>query len=222
MEDILEVYRNVMAGQPNQDVLSYDSINLHFSGNFINLYDYTGAMPCGRYKLPPTEAEFIEKLEQLNDKVSDILANQQFICGKCGKTFDLPETKRDRFGAYICEHCANGGDIRKTQQESTKTGGEKVEPTKPKSEEPKATPTPSTVQTGRLTVESATKFLQDQGFVVKKLVKSFRIVAQDGEGSVGVTEKYYRSREEFEQTNPKLKFISIVKELSTSDEEKLE
>jgi len=223
MEEILEVYRQVMSGIPNNTVLSYDNINLHFSGNLINLYDYTGEMPCGRYKLPRTEHDFIAKIEELNEKIGDITNNDQYICGKCGGTFDLPESTRDRHGACICDVCASGGDIRVENKEPTKKT-EKVEKSSaPVKGEAGPVNIPSTVNNARLTVDSAISFLRDQGYVIKKSVKSFKVVASDkNDEAVGVTDKYYRSKEEFETKNPHLKFISLVKELSTTDEEPLD
>lgn len=222
MEEILEIYRQVMAGTPNNTILSYDNINLHFSGGAINLYDYTGEMPCGRYRLPPNEQALIDKINELNEKIGDMTSLGQFICGKCGGTFDLPESTKDRHGAYICESCHHGGDIRKPVVESKKTVADKVSDTPKAKTEVQTLPTTTSTPKARLTAEEAIQFLKDQGYVIRKSVKSFKVVAQDYDGNVGVTETYYRSKEDFEAKHPKLKFISIVKELHTSSEEPLD
>jgi len=223
MEEILEIYRKVMSGQPDNTTLSYDNLNINFSGGFVNLYDYTGEMPCGRYRIPPNEQIMMDKLQEWNEKIGDLTSLDQYLCGKCAGTFDKPEFKRDKYGAYICESCANGGDIRKPAVESKKVKDDApIE--KSVLPKPEAGPisTPSTVSKAKLNVDDAIKFLKENGYVIKKSVKSFKVVAQDAEGAIGVTEKYYRSKEEFEAKMPALKFISMVKELSTSNEEPLD
>ena len=102
MEDILEAYRQVKSGMTNNTtVFSYENINLHFSGGFVNLYDYTGEMPMGRYRLPQNEQRMMDFLVEYSEKIGEIVDAGQYICGKCGGTFELPEFTRDRHGALI-------------------------------------------------------------------------------------------------------------------------
>lgn len=221
MEDILEAYRRVRSGQPDNTVFNYSNINLHFSGNVLNIYDYNGDMPCGRYKLPPSEEVLVEKLAELDDKVSELLANHQFLCGKCGGTFDLPEYTRDRFGAYVCESCANGGDIRKPKEESKKQTKESdAESSKADPLAKNAASQPAKIS--QITVESAIDFLKQQGYVIRKTVKSFKVIYIGEDGKESISQDYYKSKENFIEVFPKAKFISIIKELSKSEEEKLD
>ena len=159
MDEILEAFRQVKQGHPSNEIFTYDNINLHFSGNVINVYDFRGEMPCGRYRLPNSEQEMVERVEQLNEKVGDLINNDQFLCGKCGGTFDLPEYKRDRHGAYICFTCANGGDIRETKHQAPKKDIKERETSSVDEKEPTATPTPSTSQRARLTADEAIQCL---------------------------------------------------------------
>lgn len=121
MEEIIEAWKEIINGNPDQGVYNYENVNVVFSADgVVNIYDCTGENPYGRYKMPRTEEALVTFLEKINEKVGQLIDNNQFICGKCGQTADFPEAVRDKYGNPICEVCANGGDIRKEKEKTKK------------------------------------------------------------------------------------------------------
>jgi len=215
MEEILEAYRQVREGIMNQEIFTYKGMNLHFANNTLNIYDSQGEMPFGRYRLPMSEEKLQEKLEELDEKVQKMMDNNQFACGKCGEASDLPEYTRSKYGDLICENCANGGDIRKNKAPIIKTDGKREIVVDPN--------VPSTVQKTPIDTESAIALLRNQGYIVKKLKKSFQVVFKDKSGGTHVSDQYYKSKEDFENKHPQTdkKFITMVRELYETEEESL-
>jgi len=214
MDEILEMYEEVKKGRKNQELFNYNNINIHFSQNVLNVYD-TNGMPAGRYTLPKTEDKLIEKLKELDEWLGEIVDNNQYICGKCGEVNDLPEFKRTRQGVLICETCCNGGDIRKDKAPKTKN----QDPREADEDEN----IPSTVGASkkpRLNEENAIELLRNNGYIVKKLVKSFKMVYVDDNGNEAISKKFFRSKEEFKKETGK-KAVALIKELNEADEEAL-
>lgn len=209
MEEILAAYRNIKRGLSDSELYYYNNLSVNFSGNMMNIFDYSGEIPCGRFRLPVHEHALLTKLHELDEKIGDALTNDKYFCSKCGNSFENPPYKQDSNGFPVCQSCGNGGDIRDEKPSATKINKETTEDTK-------------TVKKSRITVEEAIEFLKSQNYKISKMVKSFKVVASDAEGNLGVTDNYYRSKEEFEAKNPNLRFVSLVKELSTSIEEGVE
>jgi len=199
MEDILKIYRKVVKGVTNMELYNYNSLNLHFSGGMLNVYDYLGQMP-NRYPLPSDEEAFIKLLNKIDKEYEKILDNNQYICAKCKKTFDLPAAKKNKMGFLACEKCADGGDIREARQTEQQTESE----------------IPSTVPLKN--IKDAIKYLQREGYVVKKLIPRYKVVYRDVEGQELVSANHFSNKEEFKKAYPGFKFIGFVKNLSDSEE----
>lgn len=225
MDEILELYRNFKEeGIVDRSVYNYDCVNVVIDGQHVHVYDVSGKTPMGKYNIPNNEDAFIGFLKQINTKVKELGDNFQFICGRCNKTYDLPEKTRDRNGYLICARCAAGGDMR---VEHPKRGDHSHEEVVEKSQPAKESPIPSTVGLGKkteaspLTIQDAIAMLQKSGYAVKKVVKSYKVVYQNGNGEEGVSPAYFRSEEDFRTKHPDKKFISLIKELNKADEENI-
>jgi len=204
MNEILEMYHLVLKGKNNQDIFNFNNINVHFANGMINVYDYQGRMP-NRYLLPRTEKEFIAVLQQINKQYGELIDSNQYICHKCKEMFELPAAKENKAGFMACTGCADGGDIRK------KKNREK--------DEPQESPIPSTVpQEAVNSLEDAMRIIKNNGYVVKRLLKSYKVVYRDHDGKETVSKDFYKSKEDFNKINPERRFISIIKALSSSEE----
>jgi len=214
MEEILETYKQIKQGFPNQDLFSYGNVMIHFSQNCLNVLDCKGEMPCGRYKLPVDEEALVTKLNELDGKIGEMMDNNQYICGKCGEIEDLPEFTRTKEGFFVCENCTNGGDIRKKTRPKTKLPNRDKDDYDPS--------VPSTRPKAKMTKEDAIKMLRDQGYVIKRLKKSFKVIYRNGNGVEQISAKYYSSKTDFENDCKGDKFVALVKELYTADEEPID
>ena len=212
MEEIIEAWKEIINGNPDQGVYNYENVNVVFSADgVVNIYDCTGENPYGRYKMPRTEEALVTFLEKINEKVGQLIDNNQFICGKCGQTADFPEAVRDKYGNPICEVCSNGGDIRKEKEKTKKKDPlEKIESSPDESSAPQQT------------LNRAIQLLQNNGYVVHKKVEQYKVVYRDTESNrEGISSHFYRSKEEFISNNPKKEFIEFVKSLKKTDSEPL-
>jgi hypothetical protein len=223
MDEILELYRNLRKTQVvDFSVRNYNNINVALDGQNVHVYDATGKMPFGKYPIPNTEQAFTALIEKLDNKVKELTENYQFLCGKCGGTFDLPESKRDKNGYPICAKCVSGGDLR-VDHPKRKEG---EAPPKKLEESPIPSTSDylqkSTTPTKEMTVQDAIELLNKSGaYVVKKIVKSYKAVYKNSDGEEGITSSYFRTKEEFESANPGKQFITFIKELNKADEEKI-
>lgn len=214
MDELLTVFRNTKAGILDSSVYTYENINVINDGKGIMIYDVSGTQPCGKYRIPDTEEQFIAFIEKMNTKVGELIETNSYICGKCGKTHELPEEVKDRYGNLVCSSCINGGDIREVSKSTEDTTKESPIPSTVRKVTPPTTPSVE------LTIETAVGFLVKQGFEVMKKVPSYRVVFSENNDEK-ITSTYYRDQTAFENDNPGKTFIDFVRALKKTDLEPL-
>jgi len=200
MEELLILYKKALKGENDGRPYNYDQVNVAFLNKQAHFYDSSGKMPLGHYPLPPSEAEFITLVEKENKHVIKLYDNGEYFCFGCQRDYEEPPAKIDKkTGASVCMDCAVGRSSNYPSDhvvDSPFLKGKKRDQNK---------------------IDSAISFLQHQGYVVKELIPSFKVVYLLDKVEK-ISTDYYKTKEEFEKSNSSKVFISFIKELRKEEE----
>jgi len=195
-KQLIEMFNLAKEGKNEPRPISFKNMLISTMGGMIHIFNIRGDMTYGNYRIPPTEGEFEDFLEKMAKKIEELEENLQYICYSCKKTFDLPEFKK-KDGAPICQKCATGSVEEKSAESKLEKSKEKPSQTK---------------------LDSAIKFLQANGYVVKKLVPSYRIAYLDNNGKAQISGEYYKSEEEFLGIMKDCTFLNMIEKLKKEEE----
>lgn len=207
--DIKEGFHRARGGESDPRPFNFDQINICFLGQDIHVYDVTGRMPYGKYKLPSDEGKLYTLLNKINTKVIEVEENNQYLCYSCNGVFDLPVDVWGPNGEPTCNKCAKGT-----------FGATEEHP-----DDAVDTPAASKKRDDSKEIKSAIAYLQKRGYVIKKLIPSFKVLYTNEKGEPAVSSEFYKNEAEFNLTMKAQKrdveFIQMIEKFRKEEEEML-
>lgn len=213
-QELIEAFESaVTKGVNDPRPFNFDQINVCFMNKQIHVFNLKGDTPYGRFALPPNKNGLNAFLEKMNAKVTELEDNNEYLCYQCGKQHDLPAAaKKD--GAPICHDCNGSSDsasigeiINGKKKEKEKDAVDAVN-----------TPTKEALDKEARQTDSAIAFLQKRGFVVKRLIPSYRVAYLDVHKTAQVTDEYFKSEEEFKTKYKAGTFLQLILALKQEEE----
>lgn len=208
-DDLLIAFGLAQQGQNDPKPFNYGNMMVSFMGGQVHFFNVAGDTSYGGYRLPPDNQTFLNFLDKMSEKVEYLEDNLMYMCSKCGKDFDLPAFKTDENGQKICRGCVTGQQVPDELPETDALKKAKAEGKIDKKV------TPEELKN----IRSATKYLEKRGYVVKKLIASYRVAYLDEGGEARISKEYFKSEEEFTKAMPEgVTFLNLITKLKQEEE----
>jgi len=200
-EELLKSFGVATQGGGDGQPFIYNNINVCFMQGYIHVFDIKGTFPYGKYLLPKDVAGLRHILTEFDEQIDRIEIGDEDWTG----TLDVPKyvtiTGAPPHGNM--ERGLNPGEKDEFAEVNTRDN-EVVDKKIDKEEQRK--------------INSAIQFLQKRGYVVKKLIPSYKVVYEDLSGKTQISDKYYKNKEDFNKDAKDFKFIELILSLKKEEE----